>query len=215
MNALKWIKNYKNLALELFLALLTAFSIGYGITVHSRNEKLSEQLEMANQNIEAYQEIVNNSQQAYSVLQMDMAKLSESKDQIIQQLDSIRDVYKIKKSQLTNAATQKQTILVNKSKGVRGDLVQILKDTIYTDSIKYNDLTKVCYTIGKDTVNIKLDIKNTQFLYIYKTREYKNKKNFLKRLFTLDFKKVDKYKYSIVNTNDLLKESDIRIITQN
>lgn len=146
---------------------------------------------------------------------MDMEKLSESKDQIIQQLDSIRDIQKIKKSQLTNAATQKQTILVSKSKGVRGDLIQILNDTIYTDSIKYNDLTNVFYTIGKDTVNIKLDIKNTQFLYTYKTREYKNKKSFFKRLFTLDFKKVDKYKYSIVNTNDLLKESDIRIITQN
>lgn len=145
---------------------------------------------------------------------MDMEKLSESKDKLIQELDSVRNSQKIKKSQLTTAATQTQSILVNKSKGVRGNLVQILKDTIYTDSIKYNDLTNITYTIGKDTVNIKLDIKNTQFLYTYKTREYKNKKSFLKRIFTLDFKKVDRYKYSIVNTNDLLKESDIRIITQ-
>jgi len=51
-------------------------------------------------------------------------------------------------------------------------------------------------------------------LYTYKTREYKNKKNFFKRLFTLDFKKVDRYKYKLTNTNDLLKESDVRIIEQ-
>ena len=48
----------------------------------------------------------------------------------------------------------------------------------------------------------------------YKTREYKNKKSFFKRLFTLNFKKVDKYKYKIVNSNDLLKGSNIRIIEQ-
>ena len=73
-------------------------------------------------------------------------------------------------------------------------------------------MSTVYYTIGKDTVNIQLDIKNTQYLYTYKTKEYKNKKNFFKRLFTFDFKKVEKYKYKIINTNDLLKESDIRII---
>lgn len=68
------------------------------------------------------------------------------------------------------------------------------------------------YCIARDSVKMTIDLKNTQYLYTYKTREYKNKKNFLKRLFTLDFKKVDRYKYTIVNTNDLLKESDIRII---
>nr|DAJ76147.1 MAG TPA: hypothetical protein [Crassvirales sp.] len=34
------------------------------------------------------------------------------------------------------------------------------------------------YTIGKDSVNIKLNVDNTQYLYIYKHKEYKNKKNF-------------------------------------
>nr|DAJ12477.1 MAG TPA: hypothetical protein [Bacteriophage sp.] len=31
-------------------------------------------------------------------------------------------------------------------------------------------------------------------------------------MFTLDFKKVVRYKYKIINTNDLLKGEDIRII---
>lgn len=209
-----WIKNHKRLALELFLGVLTAFSMWYGVTVHNNNKKLSDSLEMANNNIEAYQDILNNSQQACGVLQMDMSKLKNSNDKLIQQLDSVREKSKIKNTTLITAATQKQTILVSKSKGVRGNLITILKDSIYNDSIKYNDLTKVIYTIGKDTVNIQLNMSNTQYLYTYKTREYKNKKNFLKRLFTFDFKKVDRYKYSIVNTNDLLKESEIRIITQ-
>ena len=82
------------------------------------------------------------------------------------------------------------------------------------NNIQYNKYTTVYYTIGKDTVNIGLNLKNTQYLYTYKQKEYKNKKNFFKRLFTLDFKKVTHYKYKIINTNDLLKTSDVRIIEQ-
>lgn len=141
-----------------------------------------------------------------------MAKLSEQNDALIHDIDSVRKELKIKSSELQTAATQTQTIYVNKSKGVQGDIIEILKDTIYTDSLQYNNLTKIHYSIGKDSVNIALDFKNTQYLYIYKHKEYKNKKNFLKRLFTLDFKKVFKYKYNIVNTNDLLKEDEVRII---
>jgi len=68
---------------------------------------------------------------------------------------------KIKPKQLTAAATQTQILDVNDGKGVGGDLTTILKDTTYSDSIKYNDLTTVYYTIGKDTVNIGLDVRNT------------------------------------------------------
>ena len=143
-----------------------------------------------------------------------MNKLSEQNDKLIQQIDSVRKINKIKYDNLHTAATQTQTIYVNNSKGVRGDIIEILKDTVYTDTLQYNNLTKVYYSIGTDSVNIALDVKNTQYLYIFKTREYKNKKNFFKRLFTLDFKKVNKYKYKIVNTNDLLKEDSVRIIEQ-
>ena len=96
--------------------------------------------------------------------------------------------------------------------GVRVDIITILKDSTYKDSLQYNNLTKVYYTIGKDSVNIKLDVKNTQFLYVYKHKQYKNKKNFFQRLFTFDWKKETRYKYKIVNTNDIMKEDSIRVI---
>ena len=208
------ISKHKRLAAELVLSLLLALSVGCGITLHNNNKRLSEGLETAQNNIEAYQELVSNSQQAFTVLQMDMNKLKYSKDSVLLKLDEVRKQNDVKSSSVKTAATQTQTLLVNSSKGVRGDLVEILKDTIYTDSIKYNNLTGVKYTIGRDTVNIQIDLLNEQYLFTYKTREYKNKKSFFKRLFTLDFKKVDKYKYKIVNSNDLLKGSNIRIIEQ-
>jgi hypothetical protein len=127
-------------------------------------------------------------------------------------MDSIREELAIKDRQLDIAATQTQTISVNDGKEVEGDLTEILKDTTYTDSIKYNALTTIRYTISKDSVNIGLTIKNTQYLFVYTTREYKNKKSFLRRLFTLDFKKVDKHKYDIVNTNDIIQTDDVRIV---
>lgn len=141
-----------------------------------------------------------------------MNKLKEYNDKLVQQIDSVRKKEGIKSKEIQTAATQKQFIDVNKSKGVGGDIITIIKDSTYKDSIQYNNLTKVYYTIGKDSVNIKLNVDNTQYLYIYKHKEYKNKKNFFQRLFTLDWKKIQRYKYKIVNTNDLIKEDSVRVI---
>ena len=185
----------------------------FSITTYKQNKKLSESLEMSQNNVEAYQELYNDSQQASNVLKLTVEQLQNSKDSVIQKLDSVRKELKIKPKQIKTAATQTQVINVIKSKGVKGDI--LVKDTIYTDSIQYNPLTTVHYTIGKDTVSIGLNVENTQYLYIYTTKGYKNKKNFIKRLFTLDFKKVKKYKYKIVNTNDLLKNDDVRIVESN
>ena len=167
---------------------------------------------MANNNIEAYQDALYGSQQASGVLRLDVKKLSEYNDKLVQQIDSIRKIQTVKKNEIQVAATQKQILNVNKSKGVGGDIITIIKDSTYKDSLQYNYLTKVYYTISKDSVNIKLDVQNTQYLYVYKHREYKNNKNFFKRLITFDWKKKDVYKYKIYNTNDLLKEDSIKII---
>ena len=167
---------------------------------------------MAQNNIEAYQGSLAGSQQANNVLRLDIETLHQQNDKLLQDLDSVRNKLKIKPKQVNTAATQTQIIYVNEGKGVGGDLTEILKDTVYTDSIQYNNLTKVYYTIGNDTVSVAIDLKNTQYLYTYYTKEYKNKKNFFKRLITLDFKKVKKYKYQIINTNDLLETSDVRVV---
>lgn len=203
--------NYKTL-LNAICGLLIAFCVESGIFYHNKANRLSQELKMANNNIEAYQDALNGAQQASGVLRLDMKKLKDYNDELVQQLDSVRKTEKLKSKEIQVAATQKQIINVNKSKGVGGDIITILKDSVYKDSLQYNNLTKVYYTIGKDSVNIKLDVQNTQYLYVYKHREYKNKKNFFKRLITFDWKKKDVYKYKIRNTNDILKEDSIRII---
>ena len=205
------IANRKTL-FKAILGLAVAFLVGWGITLHKQNKKLSESLELAQNNIEAYQGVVNNSQQANNVLKLSIDELQNYNDKLLHNIDSVREELKIKDKQLQAAATQTQVIFVNDQKEVEGDLVEILKDTTYTDSIKYNPLTTVRYTIGRDTVNIGLDIKNTQYLFVYNTREYKNKKNFFKRLLTLDFKKVNKTQYKIENSNDVIKTDSVRVV---
>ena len=210
-----WLMLNGSKLLKVLSGVLVAVLIAACSILAYHNKQLSQGLQMANNNIEAYQGIIENSQQANNVLKLDIETLNQQNDKILHELDSVRKKLRIKPKQITTAATQSQVLNVTQSTGVGGDIIQILKDTVYNDSIKFNDLTTVYYTIGTDTICVTLDINNTQYLYIYKKREYKNKKNFLKRLFTFDFKKVNKYKYEIVNTNDLLKTEDVRIVESN
>lgn len=211
---LSWLISHKKIAIKALLSLLVGLLVVFSINIYKQNKRLSKSLEMAQNNIEAYQGILNGSQQANNVLKLDMSQLQNVNDSLIHKIDSVRKELKLKPKVIRTTATQTQTIYVTASKGVRGqDIIKtIQKDTVYKDTILINPLTKIDYTIGKDTVSVNLDIKNQQFLYVYKKRQYKNKKSFIKRLFTLDFKKVDVYKYQIVNTNDIIKTSDVRVI---
>lgn len=209
---ISWILKHKDIAASAIQLASVALLLFWGINTYQDNKKLSERLEMAQNNIEAYQETLNGSWLASNVLRMDMKQLQYQNDSILHELDRVRKENKIKADDLRTAATQTQTINVINSKGVQGDLPEIIKDTTYTDSIQYNPLTKVYYSISKDSVQIGLDIKNTQYLYVYGKKEYKNKKNFFKRLITFDWKKVYKYKYNIINTNDLLQTGDVRVV---
>lgn len=211
---LSWLMSHKKIAFKALLSFLVGLLVVFSINIYKQNKRLSKSLEIAQNNIEAYQGILNGSQQANNVLKLDMSQLRNINDSLIQKIDSVREQLKLKPKVIKTTATQTQTIYVTASKGVRGqDIIKtIQRDTVYKDTIQINPLTKVNYTIGKDTVSVNLDIKNQQFLYVYKHRQYKNKKSFIKRLFTLDFKKVDMYKYQIVNTNDIIKTSDVRVI---
>ena len=209
---LTWLVVHRDKAIQAICGLAVGLLLTFGVHLYKENKRLSESLEMAQNNIEAYQGSLQESQQANNVLKLSVDELQTYNDKLVQQIDSVREKLKIKPKQVTTAATQTQIVDVNEGKGVGGDLTIILKDTTYSDSIKYNDLTTVYYTIGKDTVSVGLNLQNTQYLYIYNEKVYKNKKSFLKRLFTLDFKKVNKFKYYIENTNDLLKTTDVRVI---
>jgi len=51
---LQWLINHKRIAVDAILSLCVALSLIWGITTHNKNKKLSESLELAQNNIEAY-----------------------------------------------------------------------------------------------------------------------------------------------------------------
>lgn len=200
---LKLATNPKKL-IRAILGLSVAILLGWGITLHHQNKKLSESLEMAQNNIEAYQGSLQGSQQANNVLRLTVEDLQSQNDKLVQELDSVRKELNIKPKNLHTAATQTQVINVIKYKEK--------PDSLLEDTIKFNDLTSVSYSIYRDSIAIGLDIKNKQYLFVYGEKKYKNKKSFIKRLLTLDFKKVTTYKYKIENTNDLIQTDSVKVI---
>ena len=212
MGILAWIITHRNKLFKAICGLSVALLLTWCITLNHANKKLSESLEMAQNNIEAYQGSLQGSQQANNVLKLNVDELKQYNDKLVHQLDSVRDKLNIKTKHVKTAATQTQTINVIGNKKIKQDISTMLKDTIYKDSIQFNNLTSVYYTISKDTVSIGLNISNTQYLYVYTEKHYKNKKSFLKRLLTFDFKKVSTTKYKIENTNDIIQTDSVRVI---
>ena len=211
MELLTWIVVHRNKLFKAILGLAVGLLVLWGTSLSRTNKKLSESLEMAQNNIEAYQGSLAGSQQANNVLKLTVDELQTYNDELVNKLDSVREELKIKPKYLHTAATQNQLINVSSIKEVRDSIIQV-KDSIYNDSIKFNDLTSVYYTITNDSIAIGLDIRNRQYFYIFTDRHYKNKKSFLKRLFTFDFKKVNSYRYEVINENDLVKTEDVKVV---
>lgn len=199
----------KSLIKAIFAASVGFLLLFSGI-LYKQNQKLSQSLEIAETNVLAYQGLLNDSQQANVVLRLDADELKDNNDSLLAELDKVRKELDISKKALKFAATGTQSITV--SEGKKTDNKIVVLDSIYNDSIQYNDLTKVYYTIGTDTVNIALDIKNTAYFYVYNFKRYKNQKRFFKRLFTCDWKKVKGTKYELVNTNELFDTQDVRVV---
>ena len=202
--ALTWLVVHRNKLVKAILGLSVGVLLAWGTALSKQNKKLSESLERAQNNIEAYQGSLAGSQQANNVLRLTVDELQTQKDKLVHEIDSVRKQLKIKPKQINTAATQTQIINVIQSKE--------RNDSIREDTIKFNDLTTVTYRIAKDSITVGLDIHNKQYLYMFQDRHYVNKKSFLKRLFTWDWKKITEYKYEIINTNDLIKTDSVKVV---
>ena len=209
VNVLTWMKDHYKIVTGAFLCVLTACSLTYGTIMHNKNKSLSESLEMAENHIEAYQGLQDSLQQANNVLQLRAEDFKNTKDPVINNIVKKLKDDNIKIKNVQTVATQNQSLIVS---SLEPSKIVLYKDTIYNDSIIYNNQTKLYYTIGKDTIRTTLDVQNNQNLIIHTKRIYKNKKSFLKRLLTFDFKKVTKYLYNIDNSNDLIKTDSVRVI---
>ena len=197
-----FIKNFKVIAVS-FIMLLTAISF----YMHNQIKQKNKEIDRLTTNIEYYQNNYNQSKLDNTVLQLTIDDLTNSKDSLIQQLDSIKKEIKIKDKNLISSAVINTEI----KDSVRTVIKSIEKD--FAEELKLNKLTTIMVSRKDSILDVKLSLLNQQILFIEDTKVYKKQyKNGFIRFLHFDWRKKHVRKYNIYNTNDLIKVTDSRIV---
>lgn len=197
-----FIKNFKVIAVS-FIMLLTAISF----YIHDQIKQKNKEIDRLTTNIEYYQNNYNQSKLDNAVLQLTIDDLTNSKDSLIQQLDSIKKEIKIKDKNLISSAVINTEI----KDSVRTVIKSIEKD--FAEELKLNKLTTIMVSRKDSILDVKLSLLNQQILFIEDTKVYKKQyKNGFIRFLHFDWRKKHVRKYNIHNTNDLIKVTDSRIV---
>lgn len=201
-NIISWLsKNFKVLAVFI-IGIFAAFVV----LQHNQLKDKSKEIDRLNNNILYYQEQQDTLQNDNRVLRLTVDEFKDSKDSIVQQLNNVRKELNIKDKQLEQAQSQTQQIIV--------DTAIVVKENNFKEVIKPNELTSIIIAKTDSILTAKIDIKNTQTLFLSSKKEYKRQyKNWFRRLLKFDFKKQRVYRYTIKNSNELIKVTDTKLIT--
>lgn len=169
-------------------------------------DRLDNELSIEKSNLKQYESLIDGKNKDNRVLQLTIDDFKETKDSLVKTIIAQTKDLKIKDKQLKEIASV-ETIITDTSK-----VIIKTKDLNFTEELKPNQLTTIKVARVDSVLTCILDIKNRQDLFIYEEKVYRNKKNFVQRIFTLDFKKDIISRYQILNTNDLINITDTRII---
>lgn len=155
-------------------------------------------------NIEYYQD--NDSSNI--VLLNTVKELRSSKDSILVRVDSLRNALDIKPKNI------KQVFYV--SSGIRDTLrdtinVPVQQTADFKKVFTPNSQTKITVERTNNTISVIPDIQNNQTVLVYTEKQYKYK-TFFSRLFHFNFKKTQRQKFTIDNSNPLIKTGESRVV---
>ena len=200
-NCINFIKNNFQTIAVIIIMILTAF-------LFIQNDKLktvNQRLDSVQNNYEYYMNKSSNVEDQNRILQLTIEDYKETKDSLINEIKTTQKKLKIKEKELYQTQIQKQEI--------KHDTTVIVKSPNFTLEIKPNSLTSIIINKQDSLLTHKLDIKNSQTLFVTNKRIYKNKyKNWFVRLLNFDFKKKNDIRYQIHNSNDLIEITDSRMI---
>lgn len=202
---INWLKGNFNIIAVIIISILTA------IFVFQRNQLNKKDIEIDRlyNNVQYYEELNDSTKDNNRVLQFTIEELNNSKDSIITQLNDVRKELSIKNKELELVSSQTQEIKLDTT-------IVVVNNNDFKYEIKPNNLTSLIIEKKDSILTANLDIKNQQTLFISHKKEYKNQyKNWFRRLLKFDFKKHNVYRYNIVNSNDLIKVTDTRVIQIN
>lgn len=200
-NIISFVKKYNKLIAVFIVMIFTA------IFVWQRNQLQMKDRELARvtNNYEYYSNLANKESNKNRILQFTLNEFQQNNDSLINEIKIAQKKLKIKDKDLN----QVQVITTE----IKTDTTVVVKEVNFDKVIRPNNLTSI-QIIKKDSIlHVKLDIKNSQTLFIAHKKEYRNKyKNWFKRLLKFDFKRDIVYSYQISNSNDLINVTESRII---
>jgi hypothetical protein len=182
----------------------------FGIkTVYNNYKKSKIEIAAYKNNQREYENIISKNTQDKRVLELSSVDLKYSNDKLVHTIDSIGKLLK----KAGNKPGDVSSGITSQIHDTAVIIIPGIDSCAFDTTIVHNEFTKSRVIAKNNVVKEILDVNNTEYLYVYSSREYVNTyKTFLGRLFHLDWHKVTLDRYDIENTNKLIKNSDIRII---
>lgn len=189
--------------------IIIAFSLLFinNIRLQNKVNSLDKELARSVTNASTWENIANSNIDNNNTLELTIQEYKNSNDSLIKVINDQQEKLKIKDNQLYQM-TSTETV-------IRDTIVEKIpiNDTDFTIELKPNQLTTITVSRKDSIFTHTMEILNRQDLFIYTKKVYRNQyKNFFQRLIHFDFKKDKINKYQIVNSNDLIKVIDTRVI---
>ena len=125
----------------------------------------------------------------------------------------VQAVNKAKKELKVKDQNLKEAHVINTEMKDTTTVKIITKEVDFTKELKLNSLTTITVSRKDSILTTILDLKNQQILIVEEKKEYRNKyKNGFVRFLHFDWKRDKVKKYSIINSNPLIKVTDTRVL---
>lgn len=196
--------------MNIFTKLLLAAVLALGLTCVWQGNKIKTQDARISQiynNYKYYEQQFNNTEKQNRVLQLTVNELKLSKDSLVQAINKAKKELKVKDQNL------KEAHVINTEMKDTTTVKIITKEVDFTKELKLNSLTTITVSRKDSILTTILDLKNQQILIVEEKKEYRNKyKNGFIRFLHFDWKRDKVKKYSIINSNPLIKVTDTRVL---
>lgn len=196
--------------MNIFTKLLLAAVLALGLTCVWQGNKIKTQDARISQiynNYKYYESQFNNTEKQNRVLQLTVNELRLSKDSLVQAVNKAKKELKVKDQNL------KEAHVINTETKDTTTVKIITKEVDFTKELKLNSLTTITVSRKDSILTTILDLKNQQILIVEEKKEYRNKyKNGFVRFLHFDWKRDKVKKYSIINSNPLIKVTDTRVL---
>ena len=177
------------------------------IRLQNKVNSLDKELARSMNNASTWENIANSNIDNNNTLELTIQEYKNSNDSLIKVINDQQEKLKIKDNQLYQIASTETVI--------RDTIVEKIpiNDTDFTIELKPNQLTTITVSRKDSIFTHTMEILNRQDLFIYTKKVYRNQyKNVFQRLIHFDFKKDKVNRYQIINSNDLIKVIDTRVI---